>query len=231
MAALPAVVPLPRSVEGGTGAYQLPTQLAIRAATADERNVANFLIAFLKTRGVAATIASSASPAQITLNSHAHDQSLKTDGYRLHAGTDGIAIAANGGAGLYYGLQTLEQLMPQGTTLDATDITDWPAFGWRGIHLDVSRHFYPVSVLERYIDIASHYKLNVFHWHLTDDQGWRIQIKRYPRLTSVGSCRAGTEIDHDATTIDNKRYCGFYTQDQIRQVVAYAAKRYLTIVP
>ncbi len=131
-------------------------------------------------------------------------------------------------------MQTLDELLPYGgtpATIPAVSIVDSPTYAWRGIHLDVSRHFFPVSVVERYIDVAAHFKLNVFHWHLTDDQGWRIQINRYPRLTTVGSCRAGTMRDHDATDIDSQRYCGFYTQAQIREVVAYAKARYVTIVP
>jgi hexosaminidase len=97
--------------------------------------------------------------------------------------------------------------------------------------LDVSRHFYDVATVERFVDLASHYKLNVFHWHLSDDQGWRLEIKRYPRLTSFGSCRSGSEVGKDPSDVEGGRYCGYYTQDQIREVVAYAAKRYVTIVP
>jgi len=108
------------------------------------------------------------------------------EGYRLNVSPRGVEIIARSGAGLFYGVQTLDEL----TAADATPsvaIDDWPAYRWRGIHLDVSRHFYPVSVVERYIDVAAHFKLNSFHWHLTDDQGWRIAIRRYPRLTTVGT--------------------------------------------
>ena len=171
--------------------------------------------------------------AALSLSTNARDFALGNEGYRLTVAPDGITIASNGFAGAYYGLQTLDQLLPYGgaASMDAVEIRDWPAYRWRGIHLDVSRHFFPVSVVERYIDLAAHYKLNVFHWHLTDDQGWRIQILRYPRLTSVGGCRAGSEINGDATEIDGKPACGFYTQAQIRAVVAYARARNVTIVP
>lgn len=172
--------------------------------------------------------------ASLTLSDAARDVSLGSEGYELRVAPSGIAIDANTAAGVYYGLQTLDQLLPYGkqpAPMQGVTIRDWPAYRWRGIHLDVSRHFFPVSVVERYIDVAAHYKLNVFHWHLTDDQGWRIQIRRYPRLTSVGGCRAGSEIEGDASKIDGKRYCGFYTQAQIRAVVAYARARYVTIVP
>ncbi len=171
--------------------------------------------------------------AALTLSTNAREFALGNEGYRLSVAPDGITISSNGFAGAYYGLQTLDQLMPygDGASMDAVEIRDWPAYRWRGIHLDVSRHFFPVSVVERYIDLAAHYKLNVFHWHLTDDQGWRIQILRYPRLTSVGGCRAGSELNGDATEIDGKPTCGFYTQAQIRAVVAYAQERNVTIVP
>ncbi len=97
--------------------------------------------------------------------------------------------------------------------------------------LDVSRHFFDAPTVERFIDVASHYKLNIFHWHLSDDQGWRVEIKRYPRLTSFGSCRNGSEVGKNPRDVEGGPYCGHYTQDQIREVVAYAAKRYVTIVP
>jgi hexosaminidase len=170
----------------------------------------------------------------LSLSAHANDVSLGGEGYTLTVGAGGIAIKANGGAGLFYGLQTLDQLLPNAPgsrSVGYDEIRDWPAYRWRGIHLDVSRHFFPVWVVERYIDVAAHYKLNVFHWHLTDDQGWRIQIRRYPRLTAVGGCRAGTELDNEASEIAGGRYCGFYTQPEIRAVVAYARARHVTIVP
>ena len=209
----------------------LPAVVSVRATSAKAENPASFLETFLRKRnfGVSRTAGASS---LVTLDADAHDSALGSEGYRLDVTPQGVTIRANGGAGLFYGVQTLEQLLPAGTReITAVSITDVPAFRWRGIHLDVSRHFFPVSVVEKYIDVAAHYKLNVFHWHLTDDQGWRIEIKRYPRLTEIGSCRAGTEIDSDATTIDAKRYCGYYTQQQIRDVIAYAKKRYVTIVP
>lgn len=226
------IVPAPRSEQLLGGTYLLRRHVEIAAASPDERNVARFAARFLLRRGITATIVPSAAGAQIRLRSNAHDAALAAEGYRLRVDPSGITIDANDGAGLYYGLQTLEQIVPRsGAPLPQVAITDWPRFSWRGLHLDVSRHFFGVPVVERYIDLAAHYKFNRFHWHLTDDQGWRIQIKRYPRLTSVASCRAGTEIDHDATRTDGRRYCGFYTQAQIRQVVAYARRRYVTVVP
>ncbi len=170
----------------------------------------------------------------MTLSQSAAGASLGSEGYRVTVAAGGISIAASAGAGIFYGLQTLDQLLPPPggeRSLRGVAIEDWPAHAWRGMHLDVSRHFFGMGVVERYIDVMARYKLNVFHWHLTDDQGWRVAIARYPRLTTVGGCRAGTEMEGDATEIDGKRYCGYYTQAQIRQVVAYAKSRFVTIVP
>jgi hexosaminidase len=202
----------------------LPDAIAI-SARGQARELAGIARDILREHGVGAVL---------TLSTQANDVALASEGYALTVGAGGIAIKANGGAGLFYGLQTLDQLLPNGASsrsVGFVNMRDWPAYRWRGIHLDVSRHFFGVSTIERYIDVAAHYKLNVFHWHLTDDQGWRIQIRRYPRLTSVGACRAGTELDNEASEIVSGRYCGFYTQAEIRAVVAYARARYVTIVP
>ena len=150
----------------------------------------------------------------------------------------GVEITAPGGAGLFYGLQSLRQLLDaarpgRAVAIRAVTITDAPRFSWRGLHLDVGRHFFPVEFVKRYIDLMARYKLNTFHWHLTEDQGWRIEIRKYPRLTGVGSCRRETMLEKhfDPYVGDGERYCGFYTQDEIRDVVAYAKSRYVTIVP
>jgi hexosaminidase len=174
-------------------------------------------------------------PAGLTLRLTAPDSVLGTEGYRLTTTTSGVVISSPTEAGLFYGLQTFRQLLhavPPGA-VPAVQITDAPRFPYRGMHLDVSRHFFPVDYVERYIDLLSRYKFNTFHWHLTDDQGWRIQIKAYPKLTEVGSCRKETVVgrNFDPYVGDSTRYCGFYTQQEIRQVVAYAAARHVTIVP
>lgn len=225
---------MPAGVAVLPGSFSVPRAVVISAASPDERNVAEFAAAYLRRRGISAVIQPNATGATIRLSASTHEGNLGTEGYRLRVDRSAIEIDANAGAGLYYGLQTLEQLFPSDAgdnTLQNLSITDSPALRWRGMMLDVSRHFFDVATVERFIDLASHYKINTFHWHLSDDQGWRVEIKRYPRLTEVGSCRAGTQIGHNAARVDDKRYCGYYTQDQIREVVAYAAKRYVTIVP
>ncbi len=147
----------------------------------------------------------------------------------------GVIIEASTEAGLFHGLQTFRQLLHAADpgTVPLVEIADAPRFPYRGMHLDVARHFFPVAFVERYIDLLSRYKFNTFHWHLTDDQGWRIEIKAYPKLTEVGSCRRETIVEKNFKPYvgDGIPYCGFYTQEEIRQVVAYAAARHITIVP
>ncbi len=166
-------------------------------------------------------------------------EGLGTEGYRLEVSPDGIRITAAAGAGLFYGLQTLRQLFPPpgsepgGWAIPALAIEDVPRFPWRGLHLDVGRHFFPPEFIKRYIDLMAQWKLNTFHWHLTEDQGWRLQIRKYPRLTSVGSRRRETVLGRNLNPYvgDSTPYGGFYTQDQVREIVDYAADRYVTIVP
>lgn len=161
----------------------------------------------------------------------------KTGGqYHLSIRQNKITVAASEGTGLYYGLETLLQLLPlennKAISLPQLEIEDYPRFKWRGMHLDVCRHFFPKEDIKKYIDHLASYKMNVFHWHLTDDQGWRIEIKKYPALTSVGAWRNGSMIGPYADQkFDTIRYGGFYSQDDIREIVSYAEKRHVTIVP
>ena len=134
--------------------------------------------------------------------------------------------------GIFYGIQTFMQMTFNNLNLQSCMITDYPRFQWRGMHLDVSRHFFGVDFIKKYIDLLSMYKMNVFHWHLTDDQGWRIEIKKYPKLTSIGAWRNGSMIGHyNEQKFDSIRYGGFYTQEEIKEVVEYAKQKHITIVP
>ncbi|MFZ1263985.1 MAG: family 20 glycosylhydrolase [Chitinophagaceae bacterium] len=162
--------------------------------------------------------------------------------YHLVVDSKGVYIAGDNEAGVFYGIQTLIQLLPipdakvntrpKKLTIPYVSVEDAPRFAYRGLHLDVSRHFFPVSFIKTYIDYIALHKMNYFHWHLTDDQGWRIEIKKYPRLTSVGGWRDGTIIGrYPGTGNDNIHYGGFYTQEEIKEVVAYASKRYITVIP
>jgi hexosaminidase len=153
------------------------------------------------------------------------------ESYRLDVTPNGAAIVAGDSAGLFYAMQTLEQLRNAGGPIRSIHIEDAPRFRYRGMHLDVSRHFMPVEFVKRHIDLMSRFKFNTFHWHLTDDQGWRIPIDKYPRLTEVGGCRKETVFDRSARTGDGTPHCGFYTKDEIRDVIAYARQRFVTIIP
>ena len=158
--------------------------------------------------------------------------------YLLSVKDNRIVIRAKDVAGLVHGIQTLLQLLPlqhvQTASVSPVEIEDYPRFRYRGMHLDVSRHFFPVSFIKKYIDYISFHKFNTFHWHLTDDQGWRIEVKSYPRLTSVGAWRDSTLIGHFRATparYDGIPYGGFYTQEEVKDVIQYAAIRGITIVP
>jgi hexosaminidase len=179
---------------------------------------------------------------------------LGREGYRLDVRPDGVVAQAAEPAGLFYAIQTIRQLLPPeifrssthppavGTragltwSMPAVEIEDVPRFQWRGAHLDVARHFMPKEFVKKYIDLLALHKMNSFHWHLTEDQGWRIEIKKYPRLTEVGAWRTETVVgrpnrDTTKNTYDGMRHGGFYTQDDVREVVAYAAQRFVNVVP
>jgi len=164
----------------------------------------------------------------------------RKDAYHLDVKVNKIIISSSSNEGLFYGMQTLLQLLPEtkteapsaGFLIPELSIKDYPRFQYRGMHLDVGRHFFDVDFVKKYIDYLAFLKYNTFHWHLTEDQGWRIEIKKYPRLTSVGGYRNGTIIGHyPGTGNDNIHYGGFYTQEQIKDVVKYAKDRFITIIP
>jgi len=169
---------------------------------------------------------------------------IADEGYQLTVTKKDVTIEVASPAGLFYSLATLRQLLPNEIfaskyqnikwAIPCVKISDAPAFGYRGALLDVSRHFMPVEFVCKFIDLLAQYKMNRFHWHLTDDQGWRIEIKKYPLLTTVGSIRRETLVGHGKSkprVFDCTEYKGYYTQDEIKQVVAYAQKRFITIIP
>ena len=164
------------------------------------------------------------------------DSSDKKVSYHLTVKKEIIHISSRYSNGLFYAIQSLIQLLPveksKSLSIPAVKIYDYPRFAYRGLHLDVGRHFMPVDFIKKYIDYTALHKMNYFHWHLTEDQGWRIEIKKYPKLTSVGGWRNGTIIGrYPGSGNDNIKYGGFYTQEQIKEIVKYAADRYITVVP
>lgn len=167
---------------------------------------------------------------------------MPAEAYNLKITGKGVKAEASGLNGFNYAVQTIKQMLPvavYGTaeaadaewTLPCVEIKDEPRFGYRGMHLDVSRHFYDIDAVKRYLDIMEIHKLNTLHWHLTDDQGWRVEIKKYPELTEKGSVRKGTVVLKNWEQLDGQPYGGYYTQDEIREVVAYAAAKGITIIP
>ena len=158
------------------------------------------------------------------------------EGYELTVLPDRVTIKGQAANGVFYGLQTLRKSVPaiaygSDIILPAAVIKDAPRFAYRGMMLDVGRHFFSVDFVKRYIDLLAMHNMNYFHWHLTEDQGWRIEIKKYPRLTEIGSIRKETGIGASRTEFDGKPYGGFYTQDEIREIVKYAQERYVTVIP
>jgi len=233
------IVPAPVSVKKAAGQFTLSRETVLLADSINNKAVL-FFADYLANNAMLSIQpkANSGMPVNnsIILTSTGAD-GLPAEGYRLTITPQNITIAAKG-AGLFYGIQTLMQLMPADRVatpkLPCVQIEDYPRFAYRGFMLDVSRHFFTVEFVKKYIDLLAMYKLNNFHWHLTDDQGWRIEIKKYPKLTSIGSKRPGTIIGSYRTTnapYDNTPVEGYYTQDQIRDVVKYAADRYINIVP
>jgi hexosaminidase len=219
-----SIIPEPQHIEAGQGSYQLDANTGIDAPD-DAR--AREIVAFLRDAVFDQT------GIRLSESAHAHgivlaiDPSVKGDeAYRLIVKPRGIIIQAATDKGLFWGVQTLRQLMPlehaASASIPAVQIEDAPAFGYRGFMLDAGRHFYPVSFIKKQLDLLSYYKINVFHWHLTEDQGWRLQIDRYPKLTSTGAWRIEA---------DGSRYGGFYTQAQARDVVEYARLRNITVIP
>jgi hexosaminidase len=242
----PAIIPVPVSIEPGKGTYLLRSSATISYNDEAAFPVASFLASMIS-RPTGFNIApgyGEKGSIRLTLDTI---KSWKPEEYELHVTKKGVQLRAGTPAGLFRGVQTLRQLMPAAIesetlitgmnwTIPCVTVSDYPRFEWRGMHLDVSRHFFEVEFIKRYIDIIAMHKMNVFHWHLVDDQGWRIEIKKYPLLTEVGAWRVDRE-DQPWNSRDPQKpgekptYGGFYTQEEIREIVAYAAERYITVVP
>jgi hexosaminidase len=243
----PQVIPLPAHTTWQSGAFVIGRTTRIVPGSAEVVPVAEYLAGLLrKPSGLPLTIAKPGAVAAKQAIVLSLDPAVAGDeAYRLKVRPEGIEIAARTPHGLFYGVQTLRQLAPVEVEspaaaagvvwrVPAVDIEDAPRFAYRGMHLDVGRHFFPVEFIKRYIDLLAAYKLNTFHWHLTEDQGWRIEIKKYPRLTEVGSRRKDTQsgfAEGGGLTFDGKPDAGFYTQDEVREVVRYAASRHVTVMP
>ncbi len=234
-----AVVPMPQSVVPADGYFRLTADTRVDVAPELGETVEAQLAALRVATGFNFASDPNTARWRVLL---APD--LPAEGYRLHIATEGLAIEASDPAGVFYAFQTLRQLLPAQVesralaagvdwVLPAVAIEDAPRFPYRGMHLDVGRHFFDVEFVKKYIDTMSRLKLNRFHWHLTEDQGWRIEIDAYPNLTETGAWRAETTIEKNINPYigDGVPHGGFYTKAEIRDVVAYAAARFVTVIP
>ena len=226
------IIPKPAQLTASDGEFTLTTSTCIWV-NPEALGVAKHLQKLLPLPLSVKETDNDAVPAgDILLTTMGGNSLLGVEGYQLTISPSAVVIRANQPAGLFYGVQTLRQLISIGKgSIHAVDIVDWPRFPWRGIMLDVGRHLFPIVFIKRLIDVMAFHKLNVFHWHLTEDQGWRIEIKKYPKLTKIGSRRSATPIPADREKLDGKAYKGYYTQAQIKEIVAYARDRFITVVP
>jgi hexosaminidase len=246
-----AVIPLPQKMARHAGVFKLTSDTRIYVDSAS-RVTGKFLTERLRPatgyplKTGTKYFDSAAIPSGILLTTKHANTNLGPEGYELTVASNSVVIRAPTQAGLFYGVQTLFQLLPPeifstnpvsnvAWQISCVQIEDWPRFKWRGFMLDVSRHFFNKSEVKTFLDAMALHKMNVFHWHLTDDHGWRIEIKKYPKLTEVAAWRSSGGFGFDTKTTTaygpDGRYGGFYTQNDIRDVVKYAAARHITIVP
>jgi len=237
----PTIIPLPLACRPAAGAgFKLNPRTPVVASA---KNAAFRRVAQQFAQRLGLEVVGLARPRAVTLRLEpALKKTLGTEGYRLSSRAAGVTIRAATAQGVFYGTQSLRQLLPPeterlgagaapGLTVPALEITDRPRFGWRGAMLDPARRFLSVAETKRFIDTMVLHKLNVLHWHLVDDQGWRLEIKKYPKLTEVGAWRTESPRYGNRDEGDGTPHGGFYTQAQIREVVAYAAERFITVVP
>ena len=225
------VVPLPQSIQMQQGApLVLNNQVQILATDGLQRE-AQFLQQYIKeVSDIDLAIADKRQKKTTYIALSVSPKVTNPEGYVLTVSAKGITIEGGSPAGVFYGIQTLRKSIVC-SQIPAALVTDAPRFSWRGMHLDCSRHFFPVAFVKKFIDLLALHNMNRFHWHLTDDQGWRIEIKKWPKLITVGSQRTGTIIGTNSDIDDKVPYGGYYTQAEAREIVAYAAARHITVVP
>ncbi|CAL1516908.1 family 20 glycosylhydrolase [Chitinophaga sp. MM2321] len=230
-----SIIPMPASVTEKADSFLLDKQTIIVAANEADKQTASLFNTWLKElTGYELAIKEAGDKNAIVL--HTGNDTTNAEGYTLNVDNSGVVINGNSGSGTFYGIQTLIQLLPvqkaNAIYIPGVSITDAPRFAYRGLHLDVGRHFFPVEFIKKYIDLLAMHKMNTFHWHLTEDQGWRIEIKKYPRLQEVASKRRETMAGrYDDNKYDGKPYGGYYTQEQVKEVVKYATERFVTVIP
>jgi len=237
------IIPQPVSITQpkGSGNFTITTSTTIVLAGGNLEKSAQYLNDYLQLFYQIKLEVTKNNPGQNTIVLNFDRMDKGKGAYGMNVDQKGVYIGGDNEEGVFYGIQTLIQLLPIPLTQNAgstklsipyLSITDYPRFAYRGLMLDAGRHFFPVSFVKKFIDYLALHKMNYFHWHLTEDQGWRIEIKKYPRLTEVGAWRNGTIIGRfPGTGNDGQRYGGFYTQEDVKEIVAYAQARYVTIIP
>jgi hexosaminidase len=223
-----SIIPWPgkSAVLSGTFEFRPETIIVISRSNQEIAELARYLVEKIKeATGLTLEINENLLPERLTsslaLSLVDSRTDLSDEGYSLKISPQSVLISAPKPAGLFYGIQTIRQFLSESRSIPCAEVEDKPRFAWRGMLLDCGRHFMTADFVKRYIDLLAYHKMNVFHWHLTEDQGWRLEVKRYPRLTEIGAWRTENE----------KRYGGFYTQEEVREIVAYARSRYVTVVP
>jgi len=236
-----SVIPKPVSITVGGNSIHWDGPIIIVAETEDEKREARFLLEAFRMKKLESSIVSESDRKDAITLLITNVPDLGKEGYSIVSDEKGVIIKANEGTGLFYGVQTLFQMVSaDGKEIAFAAVTDYPRFAYRGLLLDVGRHLYPVSFIKKYIDLLAYHKFNRFQWHLTDDQGWRIEIKKYPKLKETGAYRDETVTTYARTKdrpflkpsdYDGKRYGGYYAQEEIKDVVQYAADRHVTVIP
>ena len=243
-----AIIPAPVSIQGLKGDFVISEKTRIILAPADDETklAADFLANLVRnSTGISLSIGEGKRPAKGSIFMTLDTAIENNEGYELTVTHKKVIVRGGSAAGLFYAVQTMRQLMPaevespsivEGLVLaiPACEIKDEPEFGYRGMHLDVGRHMFPIAYIKRYIDMIALHKMNRFHWHLTEDQGWRIEISKYPNLTTTGAYRKETLVGHGGRRpfeFDGKPYGGFYTKDEVKEIVEYARSKFITVIP
>ena len=236
----PSIIPKPVDLKMGNGNFTIDGNTTIQydKSRKDLKATADFFASYIKN---ISGFSLKSNKAAVTKIEFVIEKDIQEEGYQLNVSPSAIVIKASSPKGIFYGIQSILQTLPAIRTNAALEVpvmqvNDYPRFKWRGMHLDVSRHFFGPDIIKEYIDLMASYKINVFHWHLVDDQGWRIEIKKYPKLTEIGAWRVdNTNLNWrerpQAKEGEKPTYGGFYTQEQIKEIVKYAAERNITIVP
>lgn len=231
------IIPVPVSITKGNGSFTLDKTVVMVSQGAEGAKMADLLNAFIVTKGGFALreVKNPLLKQKAIILTSVGAEKLPNEGYKITVTPEHITLIGKG-AGLFYAVQTVMQMLPNKANdkiiVPSVVINDYPRFAYRGSMLDVGRHYFPVSFIKQFIDRLAYYKINNFHWHLTEDQGWRIEIKKYPKLTSVGSVRNGTVIgNYPGLANTLTEYKGFYTQAEAKEIVKYAADRYINVIP